>query len=235
MNKKFSSKHTRHVRFFAACLLASLLLTSAAAQQQGAALLTGMAANAQQLRQYTFKQRTEMYHKGELKNARVEEVHYSASGERISIPLDEQKSQSDAPRRGPGHRIVAKKMTEKKEEMKDYIDRLKALAERYPGTDSGKLKDAIAKAEIITGGGSGLTRIRMRDYVKPGDSMTMSFDQATKRPVKTEITTFLDDGPVSVVIAFDQLHDGPNYPGEIVITSITKQVEVRVFTYEYRL
>jgi len=40
--------------------------TQANAQQQGSALMTAMTANAHQLRQYTFKQRTEMYHKGEL-------------------------------------------------------------------------------------------------------------------------------------------------------------------------
>jgi hypothetical protein len=131
--------------------------------------------------------------------------------------------------------MIARKIEGEEKAMRDYIERMKALAERYPGPDAGKLKEGIAKAEITTGGGTSQVRIRMRDYVKPGDSMTMSFDQATKRPVKTEITTFLDDGPVSVVIAFDQLHDGPNYPGKIVMTSITKQVEVRVFTYEYRL
>jgi hypothetical protein len=111
--------------------------------------------------------------------------------------------------------------------MKDYIERLAALASRYP--ESPKLQAAISKAEVTTGGGSSQVRIRMRDYVKPGDSMTMIFDPATKRTVKTEINTFLDDGPVSIVIAFDQLRDGPNYPGEIVMSSITKQLEIRVF------
>ena len=235
MNKKFVSKHTGHVRFFAACLLASLLLTSADAQQQGAALLTGMAANAQQLRQYTFKQRTEMYHKGELKNAGVEEVHYSASGERISIPLDEQKSQSDAPRRGPGHRIVAKKMTEKKEEMKDYVDRLMSLTSRYLTSDPTKLQAALANAEMTTGGGSSHVRFRMRDYVKTGDTMTMSFDPATKRPTRTEVNTSLDGSPVAIVLAFDQIHEGPSYPVRTVVKSDEKQLEIRLLTYDYRL
>jgi hypothetical protein len=219
-----------------ALLLATLVLTSEVnAQQQGAALLTGMSANAQQLRQYTFKQRTETYHQGELKNTKVDEIHYTAGGERVSIPLDQHQAQSEAPRRGPGHRLIAKKMEEEKEKMKDYIERLTALASRYPGSDAGKLQAAISKAEVTTGGGSSHVRVRMRDYVKPGDSMIMSFDPATKRPVKTEINTFLDDAPVSIVVSFDQLRDGPNYPGKVVMTSSAKQLEIRVFTYEYRL
>ena len=211
-----------------------LLIGTAAAQVQVNHMMEGMAANNKQLRQYTHKQRTETYHRGELKNTKVDEIHYNAGGERVSISLDQRQTQSEAPR-GPGHRLIAKKMEEEKEKMRDYIERLTALASRYPGPDQARLQEAISKAEVTTGGGSTQVRVRMRDYVKPGDSMTMIFDPATKRPVKTEINTFLDDSPVSIVIAFDQLRDGPDYPGKIVMSSITKKLEIRVFTYEYRL
>ena len=216
-------------------VLAVLVAGTAAAQIPASNLMQGMAVNNKQLRQYSYKQRTETYHQGDLKNTKVDEIHYNAGGERVSIPLDQHQAQSEAPRRGPGHRLIAKKMEEEKEKMRDYIERLTALASRYPGPDQAKLQEAISKAEVTTGGGSSQVRIRMRDYLKPGDSMTMILDPATKRPVKTEINTFLDDGPVSIVIAFDQLRDGPNYPGKIVMSSITKQLEIRVFTYEYRL
>lgn len=227
MNQKW--KATRSAAF------ALLLVGAAAAQVPVSNLMETMAANNKQLRQYTHKQRTETYHEGELKNTRVDEIHYNVGGERVSIPLDQRQSQSEAPRRGPGHRLVAKKMEEEKEKMRDYIQRLTALASRYPGSDQARLQESISKAEVTTGGGSSQVRIRVRDYVKPGDSMTMIFDPATKRPVKTEINTFLDDGPVSIVVAFDQLRDGPTYPGKIVMSSVAKKLEIRVFTYEYRL
>jgi len=208
---------------------------AAAGQLPTAALMSGMAANAKQLRQYTFKQRTETIHQGELKSARVDEVHYSSSGERVSIPLDEKKAQVEGPRRGPGHRIIAKKIEEKKAEMKDYVERLMSLTSRYLASDPAKLQAALANAEITTGGGSNHVRVRIRDYVKAGDSMTMSFDAGTKRPVKTEVNTSLDDAPVTIVLAFDQIHDGPDYPGKTVVKSDAQQLEVRVFTYDYRL
>ena len=214
---------------------AVFLIGTAAAQVPVNNMMESIAANNKQLRQYTYKQRTEIYHQGELKNTKVDEIHYNAGGERVTIPLDQRQTQSVAPRRGPGHRVIAKKMEEEKEKMRDYIERLTALASRYPGPDQARLQDAISKAEVTTGGGSSHVRIRMRGYVKPGDSMTMIFDPAMKRPVKTEINTFLDDGPVSIVIAFDQLRDGLNYPGKIVMSSIRRQLEIRVFTYEYRL
>lgn len=228
MNMQLVRAHTRFA-------LPLAFAVTGLAQAPTAALLSGMAANNQKLHQYTFKQRTETHHQGELKSTRVEEIHYNPSGERVSIPLDERKAQAETPRRGPGHRIIAKKMEEERDKMKDYIERMAALASRYPGPDPAKLQDAVAKAEVTTGGGSSHTRIRMRDYVKPGDSMTMSFDPATKRAVKTEIHTFLDDTPVSIVVTFDQLHDGPSYPGKVVMNSSAKNLEIRIFTYEYRL
>ncbi len=229
-------------RYFRGCkaallgLLAVLVVAiGAGAQEQMSALMTGMALNAKQLREYTFKQRTETYHKGELKNAKVDEIHYSVSGERVSIPLDEQKEQAEPRRRGPGSRIIAKKVEEKQGEMREYIERLMFLTGRYLAPDPAKLQAAMTNAKVTTGGGSTQVRIAMRDYVKHGDLMVMSFDSVTKRPTKTEISTTLDETPISIVLAFDQIREGPNYPGRTVVRSDAKQLEVRVLTYDYRL
>jgi hypothetical protein len=61
---------------------AAFLIGTAAAQVPVSNLMQGMAANSKQLRQYTYKQRTETYHEGELKNTKVDEIHYDAGGER---------------------------------------------------------------------------------------------------------------------------------------------------------
>src|SRR5215510_4400461 len=107
--------------------------------------MIGMTANARQLKQYTFHQRTEIYYKGDLKNTRVDEIHYNAGGERIGIPIDEQKSQSEPRRRiGPGSRFIAKQIENKQEEMKDYVERLMALTGRYLPSDPVKLQNALA-------------------------------------------------------------------------------------------
>lgn len=228
MNRKFGRHNT------ALLLLAILAFaTAAGAQQPTAAMMTGMAANARQLRQYTFKQRAETYHKGELKNTKIDEVHYNASGERVTVPLDEQRTESAPHLRGPGSRLIAKKIEEKQEEMKEYIERLTALTSRYLAPEPAKFQVAMAAAEVTVGGSQ--LRIRLRDYVKDGDTMTMSFDSMTNRPTKTEINTTLDDAPVSIVLAFDQIHEGPKYPGKTVVRADAKQLEVRIFTYDYRL
>ena len=216
-------------------MVVAILTGAAAAQPSVETLMSGMAANAKQLRQYTYKQRTETYRQGDLKNAKVDEVHYNPSGERVSIPLDEQKIEAESPRRGPGHRLIVKKIEEEKSKMKEYIERLMSLSSRYLASDPARLQAAMTGAEVTTGGGNSHVRIRIRDYVKSGDSMTMSFDPSTKRPIQTEVNTMLDDTPVTIVLGFDQIHDGPNYPGKTVVKADAKQLEVRVFTYDYRL
>jgi hypothetical protein len=230
MNRNFGTRKAALIGL----LVILVIAIDAAAQQQVSALMTGMGANAKQLRQYTFKQRTETYHQGDLKNTKVDEIHYSASGERVSISLNDQKAQSEPRRRGPGSRIIAKKIEEEQEKMKKYIERLMALTSRYLADDPAKFQAAIANAEVTTGGSSQV-RIMMRNYVKTGDMMTISFDSATHRPTKTEINTRLDDASVSIRLAFDQIRKGPSYPGRTVVRSDAKQLEVRVFTYDYRL
>lgn len=211
------------------------MVSDAVGQQQPAALMAGMANNGRQLRQYTFKQRTETYHKGELKNAKVDEVHYSTAGERVSVSLDEKRADSEPRRRGPGSRLIARKIEQEQDKMKDYIERLMSLASRYLDSDPAKLQAAMANAEVTTGGGSNQVRIRMRNFVRSGDSMTMSFDPETRRPTRTEVNTSLDEAPVTISLVFDQVRDGPSYPGRTVVKSEAKELEVRVLTYDYRL
>lgn len=220
-------------------LLVMLLAAVSAGAQQAPnsptnSMMAGMAANTEQLKQYTYKQRTEAYHKDDLKNAKIEEIHYDVNGERVAITLDEQKAESEPRRRGPGSRLMAKVADKKRDEMKGYIERLASLAGRYLASDPAKLQAAMAKAQKSMDQASGQLRITLRDYLKSGDAMIMSFDAATNRPTKTEVKTTLDDDAVSIIVTFDQVREGPNYPGRIVARSDAKQVEVKVFTYDYR-
>lgn len=226
-------KRTKAVFFGIAALV--VLGVGAAAQQQMSTLMSGMAANARQLKRYTFKQRTEMYYKGDLKNTKLDEVHYNASGERVIIPLHEQKAESGSHRRGPGFRLVARKIEEKQEETKQYVERLMFLTSRYLASEPTKLQTALAKADVTRSVGSSLVRIHLPNFVKNGDMMTMTIDSATNRPVKTEVESTLDDGPISIELTFDQIHQGPNYPGKTVVRSDAEQLEVRVLAYDYRL
>jgi len=232
MNRKYISHRAIIFSFLALAALA----IAAEAQQQLSSLMSGMAANARQLKQYTFKQRTEIYYKGDLKTAKLDEVHYNSNGERVVIPLHEEKAESKARPRLPGFGLVARKIENKQEETKQYVERLMFLTSRYLNSDPAKLQAAIGKADVNKSFGNSLVRIQMYDYVKAGDMMTMTLDSATNRPIKTEVETTLDGGPVSIVLTFDQIRgDGPSYPGKATVRSDAEELEVRILTYDYRL
>jgi hypothetical protein len=88
-------------------------------------MMSNMASNSQEVKQYTYKQRIETYYKEELKNSRIDEIHYDVNGELVSIPLMEQKVESNERRvRGPMSRFIVKRVEAKQDEMKDYVERL---------------------------------------------------------------------------------------------------------------
>lgn len=200
-------------------------------------MMTNMARNAQELKQYTYKQRIETYYKEELKSSRIDEIHYEVNGERVSIPLAQQKvEEKQRPVRGPMSRFVAKRVEAKQGEMKEYVERLLALSSRYMSSDAERIKSAMNDADLtVSGGAKGYVRIRFRDFVKNGDMVTMSFDPQTKRPVRTEVETRLDDDPVMITMMFDQLRNGPYYAGRTVVRSESQSLEIRAYLYEQKL
>ena len=120
-------------------------------------------------------------------------------------------------------------MESEKEKTKEYIDRLVTLATRYLPPDPARLAVApINKSETDV-------RIVVRGYVKDGDTMMIRFDPATKRPTKVEIQTNLEDDPISMVLLLDQLRDGTTYPSRMVVSSDEKKLQLRMFTFDYRL
>jgi len=55
--------------------------------------------------------------------------------------------------------------------------------------------------------------------------VTVTFDKSTNRATKSEITPNLEDGLATIILAYDQLRDGPSYPAKTVITSAAEQLE----------
>src|SRR4051794_18164374 len=76
-------------------------------------------ANAQTLRQYSWKSRTEIKLKGESKNVKLEQVHYDANGTLQKTPIGAPPAAAAPPaqggRGGRGGRVKAKVIENKKE------------------------------------------------------------------------------------------------------------------------
>jgi len=212
---------------------AAVTLAPSLHAQSGAVLAIGqnMTENTAKLEQYTFKQKVEFYLKGELKKTMVSQVHFDSNGQRVSVPLESTPAAGEAQQhRGP----MARKMAEqKKDEMKDYVERLVGLMNQYFPPSEDKIKDAAKRAEFGQPA-PGQAAAIFYDYLKTGDSMTLTLLAAEKRISEIAVKTSLDSDPVSIVVDMSQLPDETNYPATTNLKSDAKQVELRISTYDYQ-
>jgi len=201
-------------------LLAGLL----SAQVPGERLAATMAENARLLHQYTFKQRTEAKYKGEDKIVRTSQVRFDPDGKRQTTLISQTGGEEAT---GLGHRIIQKK----RDEMKEYVERLSALVENYLPPDPDKFREALAKAEIGQAGNQ--MALTMKNYVKAGDSLVIVADPVTRKLVRLELKTTLDKDPISVTADMAFVPNGPSYPGVTKVKAPSKNLEIDISQYDF--
>ncbi len=187
-----------------AALLSGGVLLNLAAQAPGTASLEAavrerMQENQRALRQYTWKQRTELQLKGEVKNERVKLVRLQKT------PLG--SGPAPAERSGLRGRI----RRERQEDTQEYLQRVMQRVVRYLYPAPASLSTLFEKAEVWEGKGetSGTVQVRVKDFVIQGDSMTFCVDVASHKPRKLEVTSSLDDDPISVASEYGACRTGP--------------------------
>jgi hypothetical protein len=194
-------------------------------QQKVAVLKESMAQNQQSLRRYTWTETTDTIFKGETKSSKRSQCQYGPDGkvQKTSLggtPPPEQK-------RGLKGRVVEKK----KGEMKEYMERVASLVQRYVPPDSSQMQESFqsGKATLQPSGANGIVILIFRDYAKAGDSVSLTFDTAAKKIQSYDVNTFLD-APADVVtlkVVFENLPDGTNHVAQSVLDATAKQIQIR--------
>lgn len=224
------SLKTSHNRLSVILLLVMLSFTRVLANAQGAGgeIAAGVAANHEKLRQYTYTQKTEVFLKGELKTTKMAQVHFDpATGQKVSVPQGPD-AQPESQARGLKGRIIEKK----KDEIKEYVERLVGLMGQYLPPNPDKVKAALPGAQVTPPAG-GEAMVAFSNYLKQGDKMTLSANAGTKKLDHIAISSSLDNDPVAFDVSFARLPDGTNYPSLTSIKAEAKQLEIRVTTSDY--
>jgi hypothetical protein len=194
-------------------------------------------ANAQALRPYSWKSRTEIKLKGESKSVKLEQVRYDAAGKLQKTLLSAPPQAAPAPaQRGRGGGRVKQQIVEnKKEEFGELMTGLAQLVASYGHLPPDKLQAFKATATKQAGEGAlqGTAQIHGANVLEPGDSVTIWIDPPTQMMRRVEIDTIYDKKPAKLLADYKRVPNGPTYMARAVLTYPEKHVELTVDNFEY--
>jgi hypothetical protein len=222
----------------AVCVL-TLAIPKAVAQgpqmeQKIAEVKQASAANKQALALYTWQEQQIISLKGQVKKTVSYQVSIGPDGQQQKIEL----GSTAAPPPSGGRfkqRIVARKTNE----FQEYGQQVGALAKQYTQVDPQLLQQAYQQgnASIQLGGAPGTVTLVIKNYLKPGDSMTLVFGEAQKKIQTLQIATYLTDpkDAVTVAVQFAKLQTGVNHVATAQINGVSKQMTVAIQNFNYQL
>jgi hypothetical protein len=201
-------------------------------QQKLAAVKQSVAENQQKLRQYQWKETTQLTLKGDPKPPSQSACQYGPDGK-------VQKTALGPPPAPPsGGRMKQKVIANKKEEMKDYMGQVKVLLAKYVPPDPQSMQQAFqsGKASLNPNASSGVAQIVFKDYALAGDQMVLSFDTAAKKISSVKVNTYLDDPKdvVTLAVQFASLPDSTNYVQQTVLDATAKKLVVTTTNSDYK-
>jgi hypothetical protein len=192
------------------------------------------AANKAALAHYTWQETEAISLKGEVKKTTTYQVVVGPGGQQQKTEIGGSPAAA-APSGGKfKQRIIAKK----KEEYQEYGEQMSALAKQYAQLDPQLLQQAYQKGNIsvLMGGAAGTMSLVIKNYIKPGDSMTLVVNQATKAIQAVNVATYLS-GPsdaMTQATTFAKLPDGTNHVATVQLNGVSKQLGVSIQNSNYQ-
>jgi hypothetical protein len=116
---------------------------------------------------------------------------------------------------------------------------MKALAQQYVPPERELIQTAYQQGNIaIIPGGDvpGQIKLAIRNYLKPGDSLTLFFDKQQKQLARVEVASYMDDpkDAMNLAMEFNRLPDGTNHVTSVVVNGVSKQLNVAIQNSNYQ-
>jgi len=200
-------------------------------QEKAAAAKQAAAKNQQDLRSYSWVEKTEISLKGEVKNSKIESCRYGGDGKVLKTPMSEPPPPKQK-QRGLKGRVVEKKTGELKEDMQAAV----ALVQQYVPPQPDKIQAAMAAGKITMAPGAAQSALRIADYEKAGDSLVLTLDPAAKALRQIAVDTWKDNpsDKVTLTVQMQSLADGTDYPGTVVLAVPSSSIQVRITNSNYQ-
>jgi len=217
----------------------SVVLTACAAsvaqnpemEEKLMAIHQAQVANKQRLAQYTWQETETISIKGEVKDTKIYQVQM-VNGQQQKTLVNNQSAQSEGREGRIKERIVEKKT----EEYEEYGQEIGALAKQYTTPNPEALMQAKQQGNLSIVPAAGTVSLVIKNYVKPGDSVTMTINDQTHSPASVQVNSYLNDPKDAVMInaQFEKLPDGTNHVATTTIDGVSKQLTVNEQNSNYR-
>lgn len=198
-------------------------------QQKVAAVEASVYKNKQMLGRYTWQQQETVSVRGDVKKTALYQVRLGPDGKPVKTVINQSQPQ-DQRKFGIRHRIT--------QDYIEYAQQIASLAAGYAQLQPGRLRQLYAQGDVSlkSGGTPGLDSIVVSNYVKPGDSVTLTFNRAQKAVVAMGIRSYLS-GPsdvVTIAAQFAKLPDGTSHVSTITVNGESKSLTVQDVNLNYR-
>jgi hypothetical protein len=192
------------------------------------------AANKTALAHYTWQEQQVISLKGDVKKTEVYQVSVGPDGQQQKTEI----SSSPAPAPPSGGRLKQRIVAKKTDEFQQYGQQVAALAKQYH-PDPQLLQQAYQKGNISLqmGGAAGTTSLVIKNYLKPGDQMTLVFNSAKKAIQAMNVSSYLNDpsDAVTMTVQFAELPSGVNHVASTQVNGISKQMTVAITNSNYQM
>lgn len=192
------------------------------------------AANKQALSHYTWQEQQTISLKGEVKKTVVYQVSVGPTGQQQKTEL----SSSPAPAAPSGGRLKQRIIERKTDEFKEYGQQIGALVKQYTAPDSEALQTAFQQGNVSfqPGGSDDAVRLIIKNYIKPGDSVTLVFNSQQKAIQSLSVASYLSEpsDAVTFTVQFAKLPSGVNHVASTQVNGVSKQMTVATQNSNYQ-
>jgi hypothetical protein len=199
-------------------------------EQKMMAIRQASAANKQKLAMYSWQETETISIKGNVKDTKIYQVHMMG-GQQQKVLLEDAKSAAPS-----GGRMKQRVVANKTEEYEEYGQSIGALAKQYTTPNPELLMQAKQAGNVSFQPGAGAISLVIKNYLKPGDSVTMTLSEQTHAPLSVQINSYLTDPSDVVTISaqFAQLPDGTNHVTTTNIDGVSKQLTINEQNANYQ-
>ena len=184
-------------------------------------------ANAALMHQYTWTSRTEIIDQGQVKDTRIEVVHYTPFGQLQRSLLNDESAPLPL---GFLRRAIAQS---ERQQMEQYLTGLRGLLDQYTLPTTGKILDFMMSAKPMGPDAAGLFSMAGSNVVLPGDSLTIWVNGFTRHVARIQVNSSFQGDPVQLNATFSTLPSGLNYMAYAEVTVPNKQLSVQAQNFNY--